>query len=166
MEGLASQKIIESLITKQLQDIPKFKKSNQIIKWVNEVINILTLTDVDENIAKTAMIRALQPTATSWLNDLNWKSMSWREIVKAASLNYSGKMLKIIGSSKFKCITRNPIQTVAVYGNNVHEGYCLYQPNTTNEQKVNKFITGLAGCLKAAMTGLGAGCTHWPRPLK
>ena len=30
----------------------------------------------------------------------------------------------------------------------------MYQPNTTNEQKVNKFITGLAGRLKAAMTGL------------
>ena len=41
--GRPSQKIIEFLITKQLQDIPKFKKSNQIIKWANEVINILTL---------------------------------------------------------------------------------------------------------------------------
>ena len=36
----------------------------------------------------------------------------------------------------------------------MREGYCLYQPNTTDEQKVNKFITGLAGRLKAAMTGL------------
>ena len=63
--GGPSQKITESLIAKQLQDIPKFKESNQIVKWANEVINILTLTDVDENIAKTAVIRALQPTATS-----------------------------------------------------------------------------------------------------
>ena len=117
--GRPSQKITESLIAKQLQDISKFKKSNQIIKWVNEVINILTLTDVDENIAKTAIIRALQPTATSWLNDLNWKSMSWQEIVKAVSLNYGGKMLKIIGSSKFERITRGPTQTVAAYGNDV-----------------------------------------------
>ena len=72
---------------------------------------------MDENIAKTAVIRALQPTAISWLNDLNWKSMSWREIVKAASLNYGGKMLKIIGSSKFEHITCGPTQTVAAYGN-------------------------------------------------
>ena len=106
--GRPSQKITESLIAKQLQDIPKFKKSNQIVKWANEVINILTLTDVDENIAKTAVIGALQPTATSWLNDLNWKSMSWQEIVEAASLNYSSKMLKIIGSSEFEHITRGP----------------------------------------------------------
>ena len=117
--GRPSQKITESLIAKQLQDIPKFKESNQIIKWANEVINILTLTDVDENIAKTAMIRALQPTATSWLNDLNWKSMSWREIIEAASLNYGGKMLKIIGSSEFECITCGTTQTVAAYGNDV-----------------------------------------------
>ena len=75
--GRRSQKITESLIAKQLQDIPKFKESNQIIKWANKVINILTLTDVDENIAKTAVIGALQPTATSWLKNLNWKSMSW-----------------------------------------------------------------------------------------
>jgi len=118
------------------------------------VLNILTLTDVDKNIAKTAVIGLLQPTATSWLNNLNWKSMSWRKIVKVASSNYGGKMLKIIRSSKFKCITHGPTQTVAAYGNNVHEGYCLYQPNATDEQKVNKFITGLAGCLKAAITGL------------
>ena len=57
--GRPSQKITESLIAKQLQDIPKFKKSNQIIKWANKVINILTLTNMDKNIAKTAMIRAL-----------------------------------------------------------------------------------------------------------
>jgi len=152
--GRPSQKITESLIAKQLQDIPKFKESNQIVKWANEVINILTLTDVDENIAKTAVIGALQPTATSWLNDLNWKSMSWREIVEAATLNYGGKMLKIIGSSEFERITRGPTQTVAAYGNDVREGYRLYQPNATDEQKVNKFITGLAGRLKAAMTGL------------
>ena len=90
------------------------------------MINILTLTDVDENIAKIAVIRALQPTATSWLNDLNWKSMSWRKIVEAASLNYGGKMLKIIGNSKFKRITCSPTQTVVAYGNDVQEGYCLY----------------------------------------
>ena len=69
--GRPSQKITESLIAKQLQDIPKFKERNQIIKWANEVINILTLTDVNKNIAKTAVIGALQPTTTSWLNDLN-----------------------------------------------------------------------------------------------
>ena len=63
-------------------------------------------------------------------------------------------MLKIIGSSKFECIMRGPTQTMAAYSNNVREEYRLYQPNATNEQKVNKFITGLAGCLKAAMTGL------------
>ena len=63
-------------------------------------------------------------------------------------------MLKIIRSSKFKHITCGPTQTVAAYGNNVREGYRLYQPNATDEQKVNKFITGLAGRLKAAMTGL------------
>ena len=152
--GRPSQKIIESLIAKQLQDIPKFKKGNQIIKWANKVINILTLTDVDENIAKMAVIRALQPTATSWLNDLNWKNMSWREIVEASSLNYGGKMLKIIRNSKFECITCGPTQTVVAYDNDVQEGYRLYQPNATNKQKVNKFITGLAGCFKAAMTGL------------
>ena len=118
------------------------------------MINILTLTDVDKNIAKTAVIRALQPTATSWLNNLNWKSMSWQEIVEAVSLNYGDKMLKIIGSSEFECITRGPTQTVAAYSNDVREGYRLYQPNATNEQKVNKFIMGLAGRLKAAMTGL------------
>ena len=74
--------------------------------------------------------------------------MSWREIVEAAGLNYGGKMLKIIGSSKFKHITRGPTQTVAAYDNDVREGYRLYQPNATDEQKVNKFITGLAGRLK------------------
>ena len=46
------------------------------------------------------------------------------------------------------------MQTVAAYDNDVQEGYRLYQLNVTNEQKVNKFITGLAGRLKTAMTGL------------
>ena len=63
-------------------------------------------------------------------------------------------MLRIIGNSEFKCITWGPTQTVAAYDNNVCEGYYLYWPNITNEQKVNKFITGLEGCLKASMTGL------------
>ena len=72
-------------------------------------------------------------------------------------------MQKIISSSEFKCITCSPTQTVVAYGNDVQEGYCLYQPNVIDKQKVNKFITGLAGRLKAAMT---RGQTHWPRPLR
>ena len=42
-------------------------------------------------------------------------------------------MLKIIRSSEFKRITHGPTQTVAAYGNDVREGYRLYQPNATNE---------------------------------
>ena len=45
--------------------------------------------------------------------------MSWQEIIEAASLNYGGKMLKIIRSSEFERITRSPTQTVAAYGNDV-----------------------------------------------
>ena len=54
-------------------------------------------------------------------------------------------MLKIIGSSEFEHI---------MCGNDVQERYCLYQLNAMNKQKVNKFIMGLAGRFKTAMTGL------------
>jgi hypothetical protein len=63
------------------------------------VISILSLTDVKEDIAKPAMVGVLQPIATSWLNNLPWKTMTWREIINTATLNYGGKKLKIIGGS-------------------------------------------------------------------
>lgn len=147
----AQSKVIESINTKVLKDIPLFKVDADVVDWAHTVRTHLEIVQNSPAEARSAVIRAMSTNASAWLASIQCLSKSAAEILDEAVRFFGGRVAEIKSRREFDTMTRDPTQTLAQWGQLVAQAFLRHEPSAPEVSRVNKFVNGLSGRLQAAV---------------